>query len=250
MEDKVKAENPTLTVKDFRFMSMYLQDDPEVKMHVQPEDSVHEDGHGESEEAEAQVEAMSLKVFLVKLKHETDMYDEFLAREKDWTDRARVTQRQRLLEYKRIVQTAANNYCDGNFPIIAFEREAALSAKVGEIQVTWQEAHLIPRQKMFTVYYCNMSVLGCAWPASLAKCARVIADALNHNPGCTCAIIIAPNAGSRGGKYLEDHVEEGQADVERELRKEDFGMVCKRANLAFEDTDEGNASFRAGYHPM
>ena len=90
LKDKVGSENPTLSVNDFRFVENFSGNVQQQRGGCQVDD----DGTSpEQVEAEEEQERSALRLLSVKLQRDTDKWDNYLEKSKDFENKHKADQR-------------------------------------------------------------------------------------------------------------------------------------------------------------
>ena len=212
--DKIKAENPTLCLADFRFLSIFQGKDPSVSLSsVTRDDNMHE----AQKEADLVLATSTMRVQQLKLKKETDLWDDFSARDADFENKKTASQRKLASDQQEQLKTEADKYCNVHFPIFVFETEELISGTVaGSVAAFCHETLLLQNSALF-VYWGNLTVCGTAFTSCCRNVVRVMTDAINHAPIHTVAILFPPNVGARGCKYQEKGVMDAFDDIEANI---------------------------------
>ena len=130
----------------------------------------------------------------MKLQRDTDKWDNYLERTKDFENKHKADRRKRAEELKEKLKEATDAYCNLKVPVFSMEDESAFAAKVAGAAGAFLEENVITASNALYFYWVDPTKLGSASAGSMNKAVRLVADAIAHNPRNTGAMIIAPNA--------------------------------------------------------
>ena len=238
LKDKVGSENPTLSVNDFRFVENFSGNVQQQRGGCQVawplDDSMHDDGISPAQvEAEEEQERSALRLLSVKLQRDTDKWDNYLEKSKDFENKTKAQRRRRAAELKDQLKDATEAYCNLKVPVFCMEDDTAFASKVAGATGTFLEENVITASNAFYFYWVDYTKLGSSFSAVMNKAVRLVADAIAHNPSNTGAMIIAPNIATRGAKYDDLAIEAAHDDIEVLLKNESLELHVRRSSIVF-----------------
>lgn len=234
--EKVKTQDPAITVNDFRFLAVLQGTSTTIRSLQQVE-----------EEATEAAEVAQLKLFQSALLKETKVFEEYLAKLQAFNARRAADQRAWLLDENEKFQAAAKQYMDSHVPISCSEKKGYVSTLFQTNLTKYALAQQCTEDSVYSCFFADLTKLGAAFSKYLLDVIRVLSENIAAFPKTSVGILMAPNSGVWGSTYSESDIEKAIQQVETELKDASAHLTVRRFHIMFAEGSFATQSRRCGF---
>lgn len=235
LNEKAKAQDPQLTVHDFRFLSMITGKQSKVPG---PSPATLDEQAGDIE----------LEQFKAKLRIETDKWVEYQRALQVWQAETRKQKRTDNIAQENLIKEKADDFCSLYCPVSKLSEDGVVPFICESISQFCEKAEL-SKENIHVVFVARLDVLGRKYHTNLHATVRMLSDFISQEPAKACAVVIAPNTG-KDDTYNELAIVEAVQEVEDHLREDTFSLRVRRGTIDLEEDSLGPRSTRPGFCTM
>ena len=232
LNEKAKAQDPKLTVHDFRFLSMITGKQSKVP-------------GPESLSLEEQAENIDIEQFQDKLKGETEKWDTYQRALQVWQAETRQQKRDDNRAQEKLITDFSDAFCNNFFPVSRLSEDGVVPY-ICDCLSTWCEKEEMSKDNLHIVFLVRFDVLGQKYHTNLHATIRLLSDFISQEPVKASAVVIAPNTG-KDDTYNERAIEEAIQEVDDNLRQDAYSFRVRRGSIDLEEESLGPRSNRPGF---
>ena len=234
LAEKAKAQDPKLTVHDFRCLSMVTGKNLAVQGPRSTELTIDQ-----------RAESILVEQFKEKLKDEVELFVKFRRQLQVWQADTRKEKREHNETQEKNIEKTADSFCSLYAPVSKLSEDRVIPYICDSIS-NWCEKIELSKDNVWICFIVRFDALGQKYHTNLQAMARILSDFISNNPVKASAVVIAPNTG-KDNVYNEVAIEEAIQEVDEHLRQDTYNFRVRRASIDLDEESLGPRSNRPGF---
>ena len=234
--DKIRSQDPALSVESFQFASILIGSNTTVRSVAMME-----------AEANEALEQAQLKAWQTKVLKESTLFDDFVSRRRQHLMTRQADERQHLLEEEQKFQEAAQKYLDEWMPTVFVQKEGYVASQVLHQVADFALKQSVTEDALNSILLLDFTKLGTAFSKHLLVSIQIVADTIAAFPQSSAAVIFAPNTGVWGSTHGEGDAESAIEKVESELKNLKAQLAYRKCSLVMAESSLASQSRRCGH---